>query len=168
MASRPQMKVSHLPTLPSPTWSRRAAGASSAHCGSGGTWKRASTPQSRQAMTHWWITPLSSRARWPPPGSSASSLASGPVRRGGAVVQFWRRGGVPHADGSPLCQCPQDPPASEARGGPTPDCSSACPPRSLCVVLPLTVRGGRQRVLNLRISLHLHQKSGNEPLQCPL
>src|SRR5712691_2732576 len=41
---------------------------------------------------------------------------------------------------------PEDPPASAARGGPTPDCSSPCPPRSLCVVLPLTVRGGERTV----------------------
>src|SRR5262249_5638103 len=34
---------------------------------------------------------------------------------------------------------PENPPASEAGGGPTPHCSNACPPRSLCVVLGLSV-----------------------------
>ena len=37
---------------------------------------------------------------------------------------------------------PEDPPASEARGGPTPHCSGACPPGSLCLVLRLTAPGG--------------------------
>src|SRR5262249_17452175 len=37
---------------------------------------------------------------------------------------------------------PQDPPASEARSRPTPDCSGAYPPRSLCVVRRLTAPGG--------------------------
>src|SRR5712691_1679170 len=37
---------------------------------------------------------------------------------------------------------PEDTPASEARGRPAPDFSGACPPRSLCLVLRLTVRDG--------------------------
>src|SRR5215510_4058536 len=37
---------------------------------------------------------------------------------------------------------PQDPPASEARGGPAPHGSGASPPGSLCVVLRLTAPGG--------------------------
>ena len=37
---------------------------------------------------------------------------------------------------------PEDPPASEARGGPPPDCSGASPPRSLRLVLRLTAPGG--------------------------
>ena len=93
-------------------------------------------------MTHWWITPPSSRARWPPPCSSASPLASGPV----SLPVLPAGGAADHGRHHAGRGDPHDSPASEARGGPTPDCSSACPPRSLCVVLPLTVRGGRQRV----------------------
>ena len=37
---------------------------------------------------------------------------------------------------------PHDPPASEARSRPTPDCSGAYPPRSLCLVRRLTAPGG--------------------------
>ena len=37
---------------------------------------------------------------------------------------------------------PQNPPASEARGGPAPDRTGACPPGSLCVVLCLTAPEG--------------------------
>jgi Putative transposase len=45
---------------------------------------------------------------------------------------------------------PEDPPASETRSGPTPDYSSTCPPRSLCLVLRLIVRDGERTRLRLR------------------
>src|SRR5262245_30136253 len=35
---------------------------------------------------------------------------------------------------------PENPPASEARGGPAPDCTGVCPPRSLRLVLRLTAQ----------------------------
>src|SRR5262245_52596556 len=43
------------------------------------------------------------------------------------------------------------------RSGPAPDCSDTCPPRSLCLVLRLTVRDGE------RTRLRLLQWGGTKP-----
>src|SRR6185295_20333018 len=59
---------------------------------------------------------------------------------------------------------PDDPPTSEARGGPTPHGASACPPSSLCVVLRLTSPGvERIRPRSLRLGGTKHPASGPPP-----
>jgi hypothetical protein len=69
---------------------------------------------------------------------------------------------------------PKDPPASETRGGPTPHCPSARPPRSLRLDLRLTapgvsrpVPGSRRLVLSLRSLLTL-PVGGEGGLSCVL